>query len=145
MQCCSAGTTWPSKAAPWCAPQRDKNTDWRTDKHMWALDGVGQLVKRCPVHQKAPSLITGQGTCSCHRFDPWSGCLQEAADWCSSHQSFSLPLSKINKNIKKTKNRLLVSNSRIFHSLGLGWGRRISSQPVPRWCWGWWSGNHQIS
>ena len=66
-----------------------------------------------PIHQKSADLIPSQGTYLGYRFNPWSGCIWEATDWCfTSMFLFTLPssLSKISKTysrvrIKKGKER----------------------------------------
>ena len=41
-------------------------------------DHVAQLVGHCPAKRKVAGLIPG--TCIGCGFDPWSGCIQEAAN-----------------------------------------------------------------
>ena len=66
-------------------------------KYCPALSIVAHLAGYCPTKQKAPSLISGQGTGLGSGFGPQSGCMQEAADQCFSltwmflSLSFSLP------------------------------------------------------
>ena len=54
-----------------------------------------------PINQNVAGSILGQGTYLDCAFDPWSGCVREAANWCFSLPVLSrcpLPLSlKINK------------------------------------------------
>ena len=54
-----------------------------------ALTRVAQLIGHCPTKRKVASLIPGQDTCPCCEFSPWF--IQDAADWCFSHQCSSLP------------------------------------------------------
>ena len=101
---------------------------------------VAQLVGACPIHWKVASSIPSQGTYLGCRFNPWSGCIEEATDRCFlSPQCFflslilPLSLSQINKPILGwgRKARFRVNDSKVYNMIPFRWMRIQAHNPTP--------------
>ena len=107
---------------------------WSKKKALWPWPG-GLVC--CSIHQKVMGSISSQSTYRGCRFDPWSGCIQEATNQYFS-PSMSLPLSKgISKyiypqvRIKEKKNEALWTNLNPTHFLESSLAQSRPAKPQP--------------